>query len=442
MLNKRLYRRAQVQWLAVLIFIRDELHASYAQLFPPSVLSKGWAGRSWSPCRPATSLARRSGSVVDRLDAVAIIRSGSHMMENRWQMAMSYQQIRVRAAWMEERPLHRTSVGRCRFFLFFFSLLFAKGCFSWAVVGHIGFSGNLVQSPRQRKPNKIGGPRAEARVSQLTRSSDDAHHACSAGPQIVPFPYSKFRNWNHPTAHLMMVQYVQPWQAHGRKARKKDPGARDQSNLDEEQPSRTGVPPAGHTWQPRRRSANGTARVRYHSAPPRRHRFLFRFPGSPRRVVVSRKRERKENRSRILPPGTPEDEGISSRSRARDRPSCRRHGFHEGDRSDRPRDVRAAFFLLISSFLFSFKKDKDFWWTASSSFTLLFFFLLFYTQKEGGEPQGAQGAGNRAEGCGFLLLESALGLALIPRCFVVHRCFGLLDLFRIRSRGFWVLRFV
>jgi hypothetical protein len=103
--------------------------------------------------------------------------------------------------------------------------------------------------------------------------------------------------------------------------------------------------------------------------------------------------------------------------------------------------LRAAF-LLISSFLFSFKKDKDFWWTASSSFTLLFFFLLFYTQKEGGEPQGAQGAGNRAEGWGFLLLESALGLALIPRCFVVHRCFGLLDLFRIRSRGFWVLRFV
>jgi len=85
---------------------------------------------------------------------------------------------------------------------------------------------------------------------------------------------------------------------------------------------------------------------------------------------------------------------------------------------------------------------------------------FYFDAKEGGEPQGAQGAGNRAEGWGLLLLESALGLAFIPRCFLVLRCFGFfffsktagrimpgkyidrgeecfgfLDLFRIRSRG-------
>ena len=68
---------------------------------------------------PHPSCVDQAGS-VDRLDANIIIRSGSHMMEKRWQMAMSYQEIRVRAAWMEQRRLHRTSVGRCRFFLLFF----------------------------------------------------------------------------------------------------------------------------------------------------------------------------------------------------------------------------------------------------------------------------------------------------------------------------------
>lgn len=63
------------------------------------------------------------------------------MMENRWQMAMSYQEIRVRAAWMEERPLHRTSVGRCRFFLFFFPFSSQKVVLvglSWATLALAG----------------------------------------------------------------------------------------------------------------------------------------------------------------------------------------------------------------------------------------------------------------------------------------------------------------
>jgi len=64
---KRLYSRcvgrSEVQWLAVLIFIRDELHASYAQLFPPSVLSKGWAGTYHWDLHRSPSLVRRSGRI-------------------------------------------------------------------------------------------------------------------------------------------------------------------------------------------------------------------------------------------------------------------------------------------------------------------------------------------------------------------------------------------
>jgi hypothetical protein len=78
----------------------------------------------------------------DHLGSVAIIWSGSHMMENWWQMAMSYQEIRV-------RPLHRKSVGVASacFILFclVLSFFFAKNWFSSVVKGHIGFS---RQSPR------------------------------------------------------------------------------------------------------------------------------------------------------------------------------------------------------------------------------------------------------------------------------------------------------
>lgn len=109
----------------------------------------------------------RSGS-VGRLDAVAIMWSaGSHMMEKRWQMAMSYQEIRVRPSWLEgEEPLtsdHCTAcVGRCRF------------------VGRIGISGP-PQSPGvgvDKAHNKIVAfirvctrTRQCSKLAQITSSS-------------------------------------------------------------------------------------------------------------------------------------------------------------------------------------------------------------------------------------------------------------------------------
>jgi len=113
---------------------------------------------------PHLSRSNRNGS-VGRRDAAAIIWSGSRMMENRWQMAMSYQEIRVRPwlrGWRSQQL--RTPVGRCRSsFSFPFPPLILGGLL-WA---------KLAIGPLQIRPNKIGGLRAEvAGRSPLTTKSN------------------------------------------------------------------------------------------------------------------------------------------------------------------------------------------------------------------------------------------------------------------------------